>query len=92
MCMFTSFPNFALFVFICQFQGLPPWCNSCTCPPSVDHRCAERKPAIWTGLWIELLLYLWDLVAVSGLKEDVIFYIFGLRTLWILRNALTDPE
>ena len=21
MCMFTSFPNFALFVFICQFQG-----------------------------------------------------------------------
>ena len=21
LCMFTSFPNFALFVFICQFQG-----------------------------------------------------------------------
>ena len=23
MCMFTSFPNLALFVFICQFQGFP---------------------------------------------------------------------
>ena len=23
LCMFTSFPNFALFVFICQFQGFP---------------------------------------------------------------------
>ena len=23
MCMFTSFPNFALFVFMCQFQGFP---------------------------------------------------------------------
>ena len=32
MCMFTSVPNFALFVFICQFQGFPLWCDSCTCP------------------------------------------------------------
>ena len=24
LCMFTSFPNFALFVFICQFQGFLP--------------------------------------------------------------------
>ena len=23
MCMFTSFPNFALFVFICELQGFP---------------------------------------------------------------------
>ena len=62
LCMFTSLPNFALFVFICQFQGFPLWCNSCTCPPPWDDRCAERKPAVWIGL----LLYLWDLVAVQG--------------------------
>ena len=92
MCMFTFFPNSALFVFICQFQGFLLWCNSCTCPPPWDDRCAERKPAVWIGLWIGLLLYLWDLVAVSGLKEDFIFYIFGLCTLWNLRNAITDPE
>ena len=92
MCMFTSFPNSALFVFICQFQGFLLWCISCTCPPPWDDRCAERKPAVWIGLWIGLLLYLWDLVAVSGLKEDFIFYIFGLWTLWNLRNAITDPE
>ena len=88
MCMSTSFPNFALFVFICQFQGFLPWCNSCTCPPPWDDRCAERKHAVWIGL----LLDLWDLVAVSGLKEDFIFYIFGRWTLWNLRNAITDPE
>ena len=33
VCMFTSFPNFALFVFICQFQGFLLRCYSCTCPP-----------------------------------------------------------
>ena len=66
LCMFTSFPNCALFVFICQFQGFPLWCNSCTCPPPWDDRCAERKPAVWIGLWIGLLLYLWDLIAVQG--------------------------
>ena len=66
LCMITSFPKFALFVFICQFQGFPLWCNSCTCPPPWDDRCAERKPAAWIGLWIGLLLYLWDLVAVQG--------------------------
>ena len=36
---------------------------------------------MWIGLWIGLLLYLWELVAVSGLKEDYIFYIFGFWTL-----------
>ena len=70
LCMFTSFLNFALFVFICQFQGFPLWCNSRTCPPPWDDRCAERKPAswigLWIGLWIGILLYLWDLVAVQG--------------------------
>ena len=66
LCMFTSFPNFALFVFICQFQGFPLSCNSCTCPPPGDDRCAERKPAAYIGLWIGLLLYLRDLVAVQG--------------------------
>ena len=81
MCMFTSFSNFALFVFICQFQGFPLWCNSCTCPPPWEDRCAERKPAAWIGLWIGLLLYLWDLVCCSGLKEDFIFHIFGFWTL-----------
>ena len=39
------FPNFALFAFICQFQGFLPWCNSCTCPPPWEDQCAERKPA-----------------------------------------------
>ena len=62
LCRFTSFPNFALFVFICQFQGFPLWCNSCTCPPLEENRCAERKHAVLIGL----LLYLWDLVAVQG--------------------------
>ena len=66
LCMFTSFPNFVLVVFICKFQGFPLWCNSCTCPPPWDDRCAERKSAVWIGSWIGLLLYLWDLVAVPG--------------------------
>ena len=35
-------------------------------PATVGHPCAERKPASWIGLWIGLLLYLWDLVAVQG--------------------------
>ena len=46
--------------------GLSSWCNYCTSPPPWDDRCAERKPASWIGLWIGLLLYLWDLVAVQG--------------------------
>ena len=62
LCMFTSFPNFSLSVFICQFQGFRLWCNSCTCLPPWDNLCAERKPAVWIGL----LLYLWDMVAVQG--------------------------
>ena len=66
LCMFTPSPNFALDVFICQFKGFPLWCNYCTCPPPWDDRCAERKPQAWIGLWIGLLLYLWDLVAVQG--------------------------
>ena len=33
MCMFTSFPNFALFVFICQFQEKDVLE---TCPRSFD--------------------------------------------------------
>ena len=49
LCMFTSFPNFALFVSICQLQGFPLWCNSCTCPPPWDDRCAERKPGAEAG-------------------------------------------
>ena len=91
LCMFTSFPNFALFVFICHFQGFPLWCNSCTCPPPRDDRCAERKPAVWIGLWIGLLLYLWDLVAVQGWRR-IVFSIFLDLGSWILRNAIADQE
>ena len=89
MCKCTSFPNFALFVFICQFQGFLLWCNSGTCPPPWDDRCAERKPAVWIGL----LLDLWDLVAVQGLKEDcILFSIFLDLEPWILINAIVDQE
>ena len=66
LCMFISFPNFALFVFICQYQGFSLWGNSCTGWPPGDNRCAEQKPPVWIGLWIGLLLYLWDLIAVQG--------------------------
>ena len=55
--------------FICvhmPISGLSSLVNSCTCSPPWDDRCAERKPAVWIGLWIGLLLYLWDLVAVQG--------------------------
>ena len=42
-------------------------------------------------MWIGLLLYLWDLVAVQGWRRNVfsIFLDFGP---WILRNAIADQE
>ena len=66
VCMLLSFLTFVHIVFICQFQGFLLWCNSCTCPPPSDDRCAERKPAVWIGLWIGLLLFLLDQFAVQG--------------------------
>ena len=62
----SVFPQLCFICVHMPFQGFPLWCNSCTCPPPADDRCAERKPAVWIGLWIGLLLYLWDLVAVQG--------------------------
>ena len=49
LCMFPSFPNFALFVFICQFQGflfpLFYWCNSMYMPNARVSVCTVRRPA-----------------------------------------------
>ena len=79
--MFISFPDSALFVFICQFQGFLPWCNSCTCPPPWDDRCAERKPAVWIGFVDRVIAVFVGSDCCSGLKEDWTFYIFGFWTL-----------
>ena len=60
------FPQLCLICVHMPNSELSSWCNSCTCPPPWDDRCAEQKPAVWIGLWIGLLLYLWDLVAIQG--------------------------
>ena len=62
----SIFPQLCFNCVHMQISGLSSWCNSCTCPPPWDDRCAERKPAAWIGIWIWLLLYLSDLVAVQG--------------------------
>ena len=46
---------------------------------------------MWIGLWIGLLLYLWDLVAVQG-RRRILFSIFLDFGPWILRNAIADQE
>ena len=81
LCTFPAFSNFALFVFICQFQGFPFWCNSCTCPPPGDNRCAERKPAVWIWILDWVITVFVGSGCCSGLKEDCIIYIFGFWTL-----------
>ena len=43
------------------------------------------------GLWIGLLLYLWDPVAVQGWSR-IVFSIFLDFGPWILRNAIADQE
>ena len=52
--MFTSFPNFALFVFICQFQGFffhySISCNSMYMPNARVSVCTVRRPACWKEL------------------------------------------
>ena len=55
--------------FICvhmPISGLSSLVQFLYMPATWDDRCAGRKPAVWIGLWIGLLLYLWDLVAVQG--------------------------
>ena len=58
--------------FICvhmPISELPFWCNSCTCPPPWDNRCAERKPAVWIWNWIVLGI-------ARVLCEGVFFFFF----------------
>ena len=55
--------------FICvhmTISGLSSLVHFLYMPAIVRRRCAERKPAVQIGLWIGLLLYLWDPVAVQG--------------------------
>ena len=55
--------------FICvhmPVSGLSSLVQFLYMPATVGDWCAERKPAVWIGLWFGLLLYLWDLVAVQG--------------------------
>ena len=42
-------------------------------------------------MWIGLLLYLWDLVAVQGWRRIVLSIFLDLEP-WILINAIVDPE
>ena len=66
MCMFTSFPNFALFVFICQFQGFLFGAILVHARHCGTTGVLNGSPQCEFGLWIGLLLYLRDLVAVQG--------------------------
>ena len=48
---------------------------------------------MWIGLWIGLLLYLWDLIAVQGRRRIwILFSIFLHFGPWILINAIIDQE
>ena len=46
---------------------------------------------MWIGLWIGLLLYLLDLVAVQG-RRRIVFSIFLDLEPLILMNAIVDQE
>ena len=48
---------------------------------------------MWIGLWIGLLLYLWDLIAVQGRRRIWIFFSMFLDLgPGTLRNASIDQE
>ena len=68
MCMFTSFPNFALFVFICQFQGFLPWCNSCTFRhrETIDVLNGSPQPDLDCELGYCCICGIWLLFRVEG--------------------------
>ena len=80
MCMFTSFPNFALFVFICQFQGFPLGAILV----HARHRGTTgvlngSRRVYWIVDWVIAVFV--GSGCCSGLKEDFIFYTFGFWTL-----------
>ena len=90
MCMFTSFPNFALFVFICQFQGfllgaiLVHACHRGNTgvlneSPQPDLDC-ELGYCCTCGIWLPF--------RVEG---GFYFLYFGFGP-WKLRNEIVDPE
>ena len=78
MCMFTSFPNFAFFVFICQFQGFPLGAILV----HARHRgtTGVLNGSLQCGLDYCWICGIWLLFRVEG-GLYFIFYIFGPGTL-----------
>ena len=92
VCTSPSFPNFALFVFICQFQGLPLFGAILV---HARHRgtTGVLNGSPQCGLDCEsgycCICGIWLLFRVEGGFYFLYFWILGL---WNLRNAIVDPE